>query len=251
MPQTLMPLSDADYQVINSSFWDIQKYIESLPEIHQYHVVNVTHRLGDVEWITETLEQQVKNRNGPILTEGLLSLQVYLLLTCADTLGHLITSGGVWDRFNSFFVNMPQDAKDNLINNILTWKTDFATLVTHKLADPNKNTVFYPTYQQIVQVTQGLSSGDRLMTVTEFLYARRNEYTHESNYPQLGHHPNLSVMQRQRLHIPNTSQLGELDRIQVLFWKNHYYFAYYETDDLITTIRWSILRSLGELLGTI
>jgi hypothetical protein len=80
---------------------------------------------------------------------------------------------------------------------------------------------------------------------------RRNYYTHEAEYPQLGYHPNLSVMQNQRLNLPNTATGGDLDRLQVMFSGNDIYFTYYETDDVVAAIRWSMVRGLGRVVGCV
>ncbi len=124
-------------------------------------------------------------------------------------------------------------------------------LVSVGLGDSKTNTAFYPSYQQIEQALQPLTNEDRLEQVIDFLYYRRNYYTHQSEYPQLGYHPNLSVMQNQRLNVPNTAILGELDRLQPMFSGKDIYFTYYKTDDVITTVRWSVIRGLGKIAGCI
>jgi len=61
----------------------------------------------------------------------------------------------------------------------------------------------------------------------------------------------LSVMQGQRVNMPNTATLGELDRLQPMFSGNDIYFTYHETDDVIATIRWSVVRGLGQVIGSV
>lgn len=253
MPQIPMPLSDSDYQVMGTSWKNFTAILETLSPETQYYITNTTHRLAEVEWVTRKLEQEItRNRSAPVVQEGLLSLQMYLLLTCADTLGHLYNSGGVGQRFREFFRNLPLDAKNNLIENIYTWRTNFLELVNIGLGDSKTNTTFYPSYQQVEQVLQTLKNEDRLEKVIDFLYYRRNYYTHQSEYPRLGYHPNLSVMQNQRLNVPNTATLGELDRLQPMFISgSDLYFTYYKTDDVITTIRWSIVRGVGKIIGSV
>ena len=65
------------------------------------------------------------------------------------------------------------------------------------------------------------------------------------------HGPDYAVMQRECLNIPNVATFGELDRLQPVFSGTDIYFTYYETDDAIATIRWSIVRGLGKVVGTI
>lgn len=321
MPQTPMPLPETDYRVMNTSPNEFFEITEQLPQDTQYYVINATHRLAEVDWITRKLEEQIRTKGAPVVQEGLLSLQLYLLLTCADTLGHIYSTGGVGKRFREFFDKLPQEAEQNLIDNILTWKTDFAELVRLGLGDARTNTAFYPSRQQILQAIQPLTPDKRLEAVVDFLYFRRNYYTHQSEYPQLGYHPNLSVMQGQRLNVPNTATLGEPDRLQPMFedtyafsiredfakldagqlttslrkrfeknsivltsqaqvqevrpgnqWAivdaskryvirnengklNVYipniYFTFYETNDAIATIRWSVVRGLGKIIGRV
>jgi hypothetical protein len=236
---------------MDCSYNEFFKTVQGLPGETQYYVVNATHRLAEVDWITRRLEEEVSSRGSPVVQEGLLSLQMYLVLTCADTLGHTHVAGGVGQRFRAFFNNLPQEAKQNLIDNIFTWRTNFVELVGLGLGDAATNKAFYPSRQQIIQSIQPLCPGERLEAVVDFLYMRRNYYTHESEYPQTGYHPNLSVMQRQRLNIPNTATFGELDRLQPMFNGDKIYFTYYETDDVIATIRWSVVRGLGQVVGTL
>lgn len=251
LPQVPMPLPETDYQAMNTSHSEFFDIVQHLPAETQYYVVNTTHRLAEVDWITRKREEQVRTRGAPTVQEGILSLQMYLLLTCADTLGHIHSTGGVGQRFREFFKNLPQEAKQNLIDKILTWKTDFAELVRLGLGNTTTNTAFYPSRQQIIEALQPLTPDERLEAVVDFLYYRRNYYTHQSEYPQLGYHPNLSVMQGQRLNIPNTAILGEPDRLQSMFSGSNIYFTYYETDDAIATVRWSVVRGLGRVIGRV
>lgn len=248
---TLMPLPDTDYAVMNCSWNELFNCWQSLPEQTQYYVANTTHRLAEVDWLARTLDEHVRRGHGPVAQEGILSLQVYLLLTCADTLGHLYASGGVGVRFKGFFRNLPQDARQNLLDNILTWRTDVTEMVNLGLGDAATQQLTYPGRQQVMQILQSWSPEQRLEAIIDFLYIRRNYYTHESEYPQLGGHPNLSVMQAQRLQAPNTATFGEYDRLQPMSDGGNIYFAYYETGDLVATIRWSVVRGLGQVIGRV
>lgn len=251
MPQVVMPLPETDYQTMDCSRNEFFESVQSLPPQTKDYVVNVTHRLAEVHWITRRLEEEVSNRRAPVAQEGLLSLQIYLLLTCADTLGHTHVAGAVGQRFRAFFSKLPEEARRNLIENIFTWRTDFSELVGLGLGDAGTRKAFYPSRRQIVESIEPLSPSERLEAVVDFLYMRRNWYTHESRYPQLGYHPNLSVMQRQRLNVPDTATLGERDRLQSMQSGDNIYFTYYETDDVIATIRWSVARGLGQVVGSV
>jgi hypothetical protein len=251
MPQTPMPLPEADCQVMNTPRNEFFETTQHLPQRTQRYVINATHRLAEADWITCRLEEQIATGSAPIVQEGLLSLQLYLLLTCADTLGHVCSPEGPSKRFSAFFNKLPQEAKLNLTDNIFTWKTDFAEWVRLRPGDAITNPPSYPSRQEIQQAIQPLTPDKRLEAVVDFLYFRRNYYTHESKYPQLGDHPNLSVMQRQRLNVPNTATLGELDRLQPLSSGTDIYFTYYETNDVIATVRWSIVRGLGRVIGRV
>jgi hypothetical protein len=252
MQQIDMPLPITDYQTMNCDRHRVFETIRRLPQATQLHVNNATHRLAEVDWITCKLEDEIKRSGPPRPQEGLLSLQIYLLLTCADTLGHVyVASRQVRKRFREFFENLPQDAKQNLVDGILTWRTNFPSLVNLELANACTNQIILPSRQQILQSLQPLTFNERFDAIVGFLYLRRNVYTHESRYPQLGYHPGLSVMQNLRLHVPNTTDLGEFNRLQAESENDDIYFAFYKTDDVVATIRWSILRGLGRVIGTV
>jgi hypothetical protein len=250
--RTEMPLPAEDCQTMNCKPSQVFETIRRLPAATQPHVKAATHRLSEVHWITDRLEKEIKRRGRPIAQEGLLSLQVYLLLTCADTLGHVyITSGGVGKRFKAFFDKLPQDAKQKLVDGILTWRTSLPDLISLGLVNAQNWWVKHPSRQEIVQAIQPLAFSERLDAVVNLLYLRRNMYTHESRYPELGFHPALSVMQNLRLNLPNTADLGELNRLQVITKDDDFYIALYETDDVIATVRWSIVRGLGRIMGCV
>jgi hypothetical protein len=252
LPRPPMPLPESDYRAMNTSDDEFFQLVLPLPELTQFYVTNATHRLAEVDWLTRTLEEQVRTSRAPVCQEGLLSLQLYLLLTCADTLGHHYScTGGVWERFKAFFHELPQEAKQNLTDHILAWKTDFAELVDLGLGNAETGTVVYPSSQRILQAVQPLTSEKRLEAVVAFLYLRRNSYTHEANYPQLGFHPNLSVMQSERMCVPNTAKVEEFGRLQVILDKESMSFAFYETNDVIAVVRWSVVRGLGKIIGRI
>jgi hypothetical protein len=261
MPLTPMPLSDEDYQVMNlisSKFWDI---LWTLPKEIQYFVINSTNRLAEVDWVIENLEREVERNSPPVVQQGLLSLQIYLLLTCADTLGHIYCNknAGVGERFRNFFKNIPQEAKQNLLGNISTWKTDLSSLMLLGLADEKSNSITYPSRQQVFQALHSKTESERFDAIVDFLYYRRNYYTHQSEYPQLGYHPNLAVMQNQRLGLPNVASIGEYDQLEPLVETDKkgnvfYYFTYYSEiagKDPIAVIRWSIVRGLGKIIGNL
>lgn len=249
----LMPLPLNDYNVINCPRREFFTIWSDLPERTKYYVANSTHRLAEVTWITEALDKDIITSNTtPVIQEGLLSLQMYLLSTCADALGHVVGTGnGVGQRFRSFFAYLPQDAKDNLVRNFLVWKTNFNELEAMGQADATTNTAYYPSppRQQILDMLDTKTFNERFVAIVDFLYARRNLYTHESESPRLGTHPNLSVMQNQRLDVPNTATIGELDRLQALWSGDNILFIYYEADDPISVLRWSILRGIGKVIG--
>lgn len=251
MPLGLAPFSDTDHRVMgyrdSVAFFE---QVQTLAPERQRFVVNITHRLADVEWLTRTLDDQVCRGRGAVITEGLLSLQFYLLLTCADTLGHVCSAKhGVKERFRVFFETLPQEVRLRLTGHFLVWATDWEELVRLGLADPNTQTAVYPSREQINQQVECLSIKERLDAVMDFFYfVRRNPYTHETEYPQLGWHPNLSVLQMQRLGVPNVGSMGELDRIQATPDDNRWYFVYYNCDDPIAELRWAILRGLGEIV---
>jgi len=227
MPQVQMPLAETDYATLGCSRAGFDQALEALPETTRYYATNATNRLAEVEWITQNLEREVKATGGPVTHEGLLSLQLYLLLTCADTLGHLYIEGRVRKRFNAFFTKLPDDGKRYLAEAVVVWKATLEDLAARGLRDEAANTLTYPSLADIQQAIQPLSAEDRMDAVICHLYARRNWYTHESEYPQLGYHPNLAVMHRIRLGVPHTATLPGLDRLQLIPDEGKLYFAYY------------------------
>jgi hypothetical protein len=251
---TPMPLNTDDYQDMNCTHSQLFEKWSALAEKDRYYVANTTDRLAIVAWLTHTLEAQVVAGTAPVAQEGLLSLQIYLLTTCADALGHLVSSANrVGQRFRDFFRFLPTNATDNLIDNFFVWKADEAELTSVGLSAKiaHGTQITYPTRHQIMKALEKKSRDERLGAIVDFLYARRNLYTHESAYPQLGYHPNLSVLQRLRLSVPDTANLGEHNRLQVLPCDSHYCFMYYESDDPVATLRFSILQGLGKQLGFI
>jgi hypothetical protein len=251
MPQVQMPLAEPDFATLGCSRARFDQVLQALPETTRHYATNATHRLAEVEWITQNLEREVKTTGGPVTHEGLLSLQVYLLLTCADTLGRLYIEDGVRKRFNAFFTNLPDDAKRYLAQAVVVWEATLEDLGARGLRDEAANTLTYPSLADIQQAIQPLSAEDRMDAVIRFLFARRNWYTHESEYPQLGLHPNLAVMHRIRLGVPHTATLPGLDRLQLIQDAGRLYFAYYLTDDVVSALRHVMLRGLAHAVGLV
>jgi len=243
-----MPLSQSDYGILGYSHTAFYEKIQSLSEETRHYIVNATQRLTEAEWVSRKIDKDILSGTVPIAHEGLLSLLLYLLITCADVLGHTYSKKGVGQRFRLFFLNLPQLAKDELMAGILCWKTKFADLVELGLADTDSRVAVYPSKDILIQEVNNLSLTERFDAVIESLYFRRNYYTHEADYPQLGYHPNLSVLHRQRFNVPNTSNLGHLDRLQLIMYENEYLFVYYETDDITQLIRQVILHGLGRII---
>jgi hypothetical protein len=215
------------------------------------YVENATHRLAEIEWIIDKLQEEVNKHQPPVVQEGILSLQIYLLLTCADTLGHVFIQGGVGARIREFFSHLPDEAKTLLIDNLPIWKTDFNELVGIGIGNPQTNTMRFPTKDEILNGVQSKTNEERLSSVIEFLSCRRNLYTHEADYPQLGHHPNLSVLQNMEAHYPDVGMLGELDRVQIIFPNDCILIAYYLTNNVINTIFQAVLIGFGRIIGSL
>jgi hypothetical protein len=136
---------------MNCSCQEFFQIVQDLPDNLQYYVTNTTHRLAEADWIARKLEEDVRAAKPPVGQEGLLSLQIYLLLTCADALGHAYCAGGVRARFWGFFRNLPPDARENLTDSLLTWKTGPAELATLGLANAAGQTAVYPSREQVAR----------------------------------------------------------------------------------------------------
>lgn len=109
--------------------------------------------------------------------------------------------------------------------------------------------MYYPLRDLIHDRLQSRGLEEQLKATVDFSYCRRNYYTHEATYPQLGSYPHLSVMQGQRVDVANMATLGEQDRLQPMFAPKGIFFTYYEKDDVITAVRWSVVRGLVSVLG--
>lgn len=231
--------------------WDqVPKLISTISSEEQEHIKNAVQRLNDVRWLSSALDADVVKKGGQLIQEGLLSNQFYLLLTCADTLGYIyIKEYHVRERFESFFSNLSSQVQQRLIDTFLTWKTNDSEMRQLGLVTPNSAGLEYPNLQQVRQYLQPLSLSERVKIAVDFLYTRRNADTHEAFYPQLGHHPNLSVLQRLRLRVPNVASIGDYDRLQSLR-KNDgtLFFVYLMSDDPIAELRCIVLKGLEGII---
>jgi hypothetical protein len=176
---------------------------------------------------------------------------MYLLLTCADTLGHCYPSSGrVRDRFFAFFGALPGEDKELLTAAILVWHTDDrAETVLRGLPDPNTTSISGEPHQPMRRLVQELSKKERFDAVVKYLYfVRRNPFTHEAFFPQLGYHPNLAVLQQLRLGVPDVADLGDLNRFQCVNDGTHQYLVYYECEDPVEVLWTVIVRGLGQII---
>jgi len=123
MPQIPMPLSDEALKILRCNHDDYYRLIHTMQDPAKQYVENATHRLAEIEWIVDKLQEEVNKHQPPVVQEGILSLQIYLLLTCADTLGHIFIQGGVGRRIEEFFSRLPNEAKALLIGSLCIWKT--------------------------------------------------------------------------------------------------------------------------------
>jgi hypothetical protein len=221
-----------------------------LNETHRRFVINVTVRLADIDWLSQTLDEHVRQGGGPPVKVGLLSLQIYLLLTCADILGH-ITVGGrkAGKRFKAFFQDLPPHAQQHLVKGYLVWKTDWGELLSLGLADPSTGLVTSPQPSAIERSVRALSHKKRLAAVIDFLYyICRTPYTHEGDYPGAGYHPILYVLQMHRLQVPQVVSFDEYDRLQAAVDGETRYFVVYNTKDPIAELRRVVLQGFGAIV---
>jgi hypothetical protein len=254
MPEAgLHPLPDSDYQIMGCTEEQFEERVYALPEDQRRFVLNANHRLATVYWLTSRLDQEVRTAVHAGPTESLLSLQVYLLLTCADTLGHIGAPGaGPGARFRGFFDELPERAKQRLTAAFAVWRTDYAEMQQVGLASGSEwNT---PSAQQVIQRYELLSADARLRTVVSLLYARRNWFTHEAEYPQWGYLPGLAVLQMQRLGRPDAGHMWGLERLQLVLDVDRsrhewWHFIYYRSVDPVADLRTVIVLGLGKILG--
>jgi hypothetical protein len=219
MPQVIAPLPHEEYALMgyvghDAFFHDVNR----IEDPTQRFIINATHRLADALWLAEKLDEDVSQGRGPAVAEGLLSLQLYLLLTCGDTLGHIKRRRGTpKDRFVGFFLHLPSSAQEALVEAFQVWRVELQDLVKMGLAGQRAGIVTLPSPGLIQSVVLEQSVDTRLQEAIDFLYRfRRNPYTHEADYPQLGHHHNLYVLQMLRLGLQSVGSIGEYDRTQAV-----------------------------------
>jgi hypothetical protein len=249
MPSVVAALPPEDYTVMGYAGHDgFNDDVYSIVGPPQRFIVNATRRLADVDWLSGTLDEQVRRDCGPSGPEGLLSLQMYLLLTCADTLGHIShPKYGTRGRFRGFFLGLPASAWQSLADAFLVWNPEWQELLDSDLIDAETGSPIVAPDRIRTRVTL-LSPDARHEAIIDFLYyVRRNPYTHEAEYPQLGHHPNLYVLQQLRLGVESVATHGEVDRTQAVAEGSRCYFVYYGTDDPIASLRRVILMGLGAI----
>lgn len=237
MPQTPMPLSDRSLNILNCDTIKYFKAIERMDCPNKQYVANATNTLAQIEWIMDKLQEEVKRGNLPVVREGILWLQIYLLMSCADALGHvLIPAGGVEKRSKEFFLSLPEKAKTNLITNLLVWETNSEELFRKGIDNRD------PTQQEICSALQNKTEGDKFDAIYEFLWSVRNLYTHETDYPLHGMHPTLSTLQD-----------GTVEPIT--FISNHrnnkHIFYAYHCNNTPQIIFDAVLMGLGNIIGTI
>lgn len=250
MPQGIAPLPDEEYALMGYVGHDVfLDDVNSIEGPQQRFIINAAHRLADAGWLAEKLDEDVSRHKGPPVVEGLLSLQLYLLLTCADTLGHIDhPHDKPKERFWGFFLDLPCSAQRTLVDAFQVWRVKQQELAEMRLADPRTGNVTLPSPELIKSVVIDHSADIRLEAALDFLYRfRRNPYTHEAEYPQLGHHPNLYVLQMLRLGVDSVATAGEYDRTQAVAEGSTYYFVYHGTNDPVASLRRVMLEGLGAI----
>lgn len=257
MPLVLRPPEDSDFPLLGLGGSNrLDDVVNGLPKPDRYYVVNTFERLYDVAWIASELDEDVGKQVGVVGAESILSLQMYLLLTCADVLGHihLPKANGVRNRFYAFFENLSSATQQMLIEGLLVFEERLENLSQSRFANPTTDSLTQPDKRRQIELpVLSLSEKERLTAVVDFLYyARRNPYTHEAEFPQSGYHQNLHVLQMLRLDVPNVSTRGESDRIQIFVREKDgtlvLYYAYMAADDPILHLRQVIVSGLGEII---
>ncbi len=213
------------------------------------HINNAGQRIAEVRSQSSTLDAEVIKRRGQSPREGQLFGQFCRLLTCADVLGHIyVPNGKPGKRFKEFFARLPGDVKQRLVNSFLAWETSEAEMIQLGLVTADGKGPVYPKPQQVSQYLQPLTLSDRLGIVVDYFYAARNLDTHEADYPQLGHHPGLSVLQGLRLKVPYVGSLGNYDHLQMLRTDDALFFVYMMSDDPIAELKCVILKGLEGII---
>lgn len=245
----MIMLPATDYAAMGYSRSEFEHLVETIEPDQQRYITHTIYRLAEVYWLTSTVEENVLKRGIPPTHEGLLSLQMYLLLTCADKLGWVYDpQAETQARFEAFFHKLPVEVQYQLVERLWVWKTNRDTLVSLKFVYPQMNAIEMPSHQQIKQFVDALPFQDRFNALVDFLYLRRNWHLHEVEFPQFHWQPNLSVLQLQRLGYPLLNLGDEHNRILLAADNDHWYVVYYQADDPINELRQTILRGLSQII---
>jgi hypothetical protein len=243
-------LSNQDLEIIGCDHSEFIGLLKKVEGSRQQYIENVGARLMDLDWLKRKIDAETKRDASPFFSEGLFSLQIYLLVTCADTLGHIsCREGRPTERVQSFFSELPESSKHCLTNTFRVWMTKQSEPIAQNHLGRDIQHMKIPSKNQIFQIVESLSAEKRFSNIVQFLADYRHWFTHEADYPKLGRHPNLKVLHAMRLGVPNVASLGELDHTQIMIaGKEKYYVVYYDTDDPIAELRKTIVQGLGRIV---
>jgi hypothetical protein len=171
-------------------------------------------------------------------------------------MGHIVNpDASVGVRFTSFFSYLPADVQESLTKEILVWSATEADLEKEGLFDTTTKTPIIPHERsQIEDPVLRMSKSERFEAVVDYLYVRRNLFTHEAEHPQLGWHPNLSQLQKLRLGSTKVGTLGDMGRIQQVLKPTKAgsirYWVYFASDDPIAILRHLVVAGLGKIINS-
>jgi hypothetical protein len=245
-------LGERDYQVIGLDYYSLVKLVEQLPDRNKWWIENVTHILAFVGWLQCVLDAErtdsqkvpwqrnirVRDKLPNKAFDQALWTQFYLLLTCADALGHLDVCGArkeVEKRFDAFWIAAGETVRTQLQDSLLAYCT---------------SDVEFPTVSVVRKQVQSMIPAERWNQLRRFLYAVRNGLVHEGKSPDYGWHPVLADLQAFRLGVHGVKDLSSMVHLDPDPGREmpHHYFCVIETPDPIATLRTAILRGLRNIL---
>jgi hypothetical protein len=245
-------LEQSDYEILGLDYHSFITTVSRFSGRDRWWIEDTTHILALVGWLQRVLDaerldsQRVRWEHSIRIDQKLpeevfdhaLWVQFYLLLTCADTLGHLEPrTNVVRERFMAFWRDALEIVKQDLQNSFLAWRIDDA-----EVQPPSADTV----RSQV----QSMAPGEQWSHLCDFLYAVRNGLVHEGSPPDLGWHPVLAQLQGVRLSMPSLGVLPPLVHLDAHSKDRRcHYFCVIDASDPVATLRVAVLQGLRNILG--
>jgi len=244
-------LEQSDYEILGLDYNSLDTTVNRFSPKDRWWIEDTTHILALVGWLQRVLDAErmdsqrvywehsvrINQKLPEEVVDHALWIQFYLLLTCADTLGHLEPCrNAVGERFAAFWRAVREIAAQDLQNAFLAWRID----------DPEVHT---PSANTVRSQVQSMTPEERWSHLCDFLYAVRNSLVHEAKHPDLGWHPVFAQLQGVRLSIPGVGVLSPMVHLDPDSRnRGYHFFCVIEASDPVATLRVAILQGLRNIL---